>query len=76
MAKNRNDDNDNTVVNIATPGSVVGIQSGDSVIGSTVTVNGSTVTRDEIDRQYPGGRWVDIEDMDRSLISNPDNPDD
>ncbi|MFI0769639.1 hypothetical protein ACH4TQ_32825 [Streptomyces sp. NPDC021218] len=71
MAKNRN--NDDTVVNIATPGSVVGIQCGGSIVGSTVTVNGSTVTRSDIDAQYPGGRWVDIEDMDRSLISNPDD---
>lgn len=71
MAKNRKN-NDDTVVNIATPGSVVGIQSGGSIVGSTVTVNGTT-TRAEIDRQYPGGRWIDIEDMDRSLISNPDD---
>ncbi|CAM5671167.1 hypothetical protein SANTM175S_02703 [Streptomyces antimycoticus] len=36
-------------------------------------MNGS---RSTIDDQYPGGRRIDIEDMDRSLISNPDNPDD
>lgn len=71
--KNRNND-DNTVVNYASPGSVVGIQSGGSIVNSTVTVNGST-TRAEIDRQYPGGRWIDVEDIDRSLWSDPDNPD-
>ncbi|MFJ2199394.1 hypothetical protein [Streptomyces violaceusniger] len=71
MAKNRK--NDDTVVNVASPGSVVGIQCGGDIVGSTVTVDGSTVTRDEIDRQYPGGRWIDVEDMDRSLISNPDD---
>ncbi|CAM5667590.1 hypothetical protein [Streptomyces mordarskii] len=70
--KNRNND-DNTVVNIAAPGSVVGIQCGGSIVDTTVTVNGS---RSTIDDQYPGGRRIDIEDMDRSLISNPDNPDD
>jgi hypothetical protein len=67
MAKNRK--NDNTVVNVATPGSVVGIQCGGDIVGSTVTVNGSTVTTNG----NGGGRWVDIEDMDRSLISNPDD---
>ncbi|WP_413800204.1 hypothetical protein [Streptomyces iranensis] len=71
MAKNRNDDN--TVVNIATPGSVVGIQCGGDIVGSTVTVDGSTVTRSALDAQYPGGRWIDIDEMDRSLISNPDD---
>ncbi|KAK1180870.1 hypothetical protein B7755_023620 [Streptomyces sp. NBS 14/10] len=65
MAKNNQEDG--TVVNVATPGSVVGIQCGGSIVGSTVTVNGNSVD------QYPGGRWIDIEDMDRSLISNPDD---
>ncbi|MGW3427516.1 hypothetical protein ACWDHW_06105 [Streptomyces melanosporofaciens] len=69
MAKKRKN-TDDAVVNVASPGSVVGIQCGGSIVGSTVTVNGST--RAEIDRQYPGGRWIDVEDMDRSLISDPD----
>ncbi|MDT0445963.1 hypothetical protein [Streptomyces johnsoniae] len=55
-----------TVVNVATPGSVVGIQSGGDVNGNTVVVNGNTVTADD------GGRWVDFEDMDRSLIDDID----
>jgi hypothetical protein len=72
MANNRkNDNDDNTVVNYASPGSVVGIQCGGSIVGSTVTLDGST-DRAAIDDQYPGGRWVDIEDIDRSLWSNPD----
>lgn len=57
------------VVNVADPGSVVGIMSGGSVVGNTVTVNGSTVVNGG------GGRWIDIEDVDRSLWSDPDNPD-
>jgi hypothetical protein len=63
--KNRNDDS--TVVNIASPGSVVGIQCGGDVAGSTVVVNGTTVTS-----ANEGGRWVDIDDMDRSMISDLD----
>lgn len=39
-AKQRNTE---TVVNIATPGSVVGIQCGGDIVGSTVTVNSPTV---------------------------------
>ncbi|MGW3427944.1 hypothetical protein ACWDHW_08305 [Streptomyces melanosporofaciens] len=70
MAKKKN--TDDTVVNIATPGSVVGTQCGGSISGSTVTVNGSTTNSDS---KWGGGRWVDIEDMDRSLWSDPDNPD-
>ncbi|MFF4484695.1 hypothetical protein ACFY1A_48210 [Streptomyces sp. NPDC001520] len=70
MAKKRK--NDDAVVNIATPGSVVGIQSGGSISGSAVTVNGPTTNSDS---KWGGGRWVDIEDMDRSLWSDPDNPD-
>ncbi|MCP9209674.1 hypothetical protein [Streptomyces cucumeris] len=75
MTKNRKNDNDedDTVVNVASPGSVVGIQCGGSIVGSTVNVNGSTVTRSALDAQYPGGRWIDVEDMDRSLNSNPDD---
>lgn len=60
MAKNQSRDTDDTVVNYASPGSVVGIQCGGSVSGSTVVVNG-------------GGRWLDDPaDMDRSHISDPD----
>ncbi|MGW3566668.1 hypothetical protein ACWDSL_22810 [Streptomyces sp. NPDC000941] len=65
MAKNRNN-NDETVVNYAAPGSVVGIQCGGSISGSTVVVNGSTVD------QYPSGRWIDVEDIDHTRNSNPD----
>lgn len=49
MAKNRGKDDTETVVNYAGPGSVVGIQCGGSVTGSTVVVNG-------------GGRWLDLDD--------------
>jgi hypothetical protein len=65
MAKKNRDDA--TVVNIATPGSVVGIQCGGDIVGSTVTVNGNSVD------QYPSGRWIDIEDIDHSRNSNPDS---
>ncbi|MCO8302823.1 hypothetical protein [Streptomyces sp. RKCA744] len=59
MAKNQRDTE--TVVNIASPGSVVGIQCGGSISGSTVVVNG-------------GGRWLDDPDeMDRSLIDDLDD---
>jgi hypothetical protein len=65
--------NEPTVVNYASPGSIIGIQCGGSVAGSTVivndttvTVNGSTVTC--------GGRWLDDPaDMDRSLIDDLDD---
>lgn len=69
MAKAKKNNDDATVVNIATPGSVVGIQCGGSIVGSTVTVNGNS------DRwgPYPSGRWIDPEDIDRSRNSNPDD---
>ncbi|MFF6847123.1 MULTISPECIES: hypothetical protein [Streptomyces] len=71
--KNRNNDNtDNTVVNVATPGSVVGIQCGGSIVGSTVTVNGSTADSGRWG-PYPSGRWIDVEDIDHSRNSNPDD---
>ncbi|MFE2024607.1 hypothetical protein ACFW9V_05550 [Streptomyces hygroscopicus] len=58
MAKNQRTE---TVVNIASPGSVVGIQCGGSISGSTVVVNG-------------GGRWLDDPgEMDRSLIDDLDD---
>jgi hypothetical protein len=64
MAEKSKDTSTKTVVNIASPGSVVGFQCGGDITGSTVVVNG-------------GGQWLDDpDDMDRSLISNPDNPDD
>lgn len=56
MAKNQRDDN--TVVNYAGPGSVVGIQCGGSVSDTTVIVNG-------------GGRWLDDPaDIDRDFIDS------
>lgn len=67
MAK-KNQDTDATVVNVATPGSVVGIQCGGDIVDSTVTVNGDTGRWGP----YPSGRWIDVEDIDRSRNSNPD----
>ncbi|MFK4188218.1 hypothetical protein ACI2L4_30080 [Streptomyces sparsogenes] len=64
MAKKNRDDA--TVTNYAAPGSVVGIQCGGDIVGTTVTVNGSTAD------QYPGGRWIDPEDIDRSRNSDLD----
>ncbi|MBD3004685.1 hypothetical protein [Streptomyces sp. 5-10] len=73
MAKNQNentdatDTTDATVVNYASPGSVVGIQCGGDIVGSTVTVSNGRWG------QYPSGRWIDPEDIDHSRNSNPDD---
>ncbi|MGW7597236.1 hypothetical protein [Streptomyces antimycoticus] len=66
--KNRNND-DNTVVNYASPGSTVGYQCG-SIVNSTV--NGSTADSGRWG-PYPSGRWIDPEDIDHSRNSNPDD---
>ncbi|WP_405536913.1 hypothetical protein [Streptomyces antimycoticus] len=68
MAKKKQN-NDDTVVNYASPGSVVGIQCGGDIVGSTVTVNGDSGRWGP----YPSGRWIDVEDIDRSRNSNPDD---
>jgi hypothetical protein len=66
MTKKKDDNDNSTVVNIASPGSVVGIQ-GHDVSGSTVVVDGSVVSSG-------GGRWLDDPaDMDRSLICHADD---
>jgi hypothetical protein len=59
MAKNQSND-DGTVVNYASPGSVVGIQCG-AISDTTIVVNG-------------GGRWLDDPaDMNRDLIDDLDD---
>jgi hypothetical protein len=72
MTKKKNRD-EPTVVNVAGPGSVVGIQSDGSVAGSTVIVNGTTGTGTTATGNG-GGRWLDDPaDMDRSLIDDLDD---
>ncbi|WP_438479060.1 hypothetical protein [Streptomyces asiaticus] len=75
MAKKRNN-TDDTVVNYASPGSVVGVQCGGSIVGSTVTVDGSDVTASSDTGRwgpYPSGRWIDPADIDHTRNSNPDD---
>ena len=60
MAKNRRDNDDTTVVNYASPGSVVGMQCG-SISNTTVTVNGDSGV---------SGRWIDPEDIDHDWIAS------